>query len=132
MTNAIPYWDTLVQWDAKLAGAPSGLLVFALCIAAGYVWKVIRVLPNRFIPLVVMLTGAVLHPALTYAADQAGPVWVRSAVVGFIIGFLAWLFHRLILKRIEDKLGAKLEDDSDPQAFVKPPEPKDNYDPNKP
>lgn len=130
-TNAIPYWDVLVSWDAKLAGAPSGLLVFALCIAFGYVWKAIKICPNRFTPLAVMLAGAVLHPALTYAAGQAGPVWVRSAVVGFIIGFLAWMFHRVLLKRIEDKFGVKLEDDSDPQAFVKPVEPKDPYDPNK-
>ncbi len=32
---------------------------------------------------------------------------------------------------LEDKFGVKLEDDSDPQAFVKPVEPKDQYNPNK-
>ena len=111
MTNSIPYWDVIVQWDKNLNGAPSGLLVFLLCIAAGYVWKVIRVLPNRFIPLVVMLTGALLHSGLTYAEKQSLSDWIRAAVVGFIIGFLAWLFHRLLLKRLEDKFGAKLLDE---------------------
>lgn len=130
-TNAIPYWDTLVKWNDSLAGAPSGLLVFALCIAAGYVWKVIRVLPNRFIPLVVMLIGAALHSLLTMVANQSAPVWVRSAVVGFIIGFVAWVFHRLVLKRLEDKFGTKLlEDETNPAAFVK--ETKDKYDPKEP
>ena len=133
MTNAIPYWDTLVNWDARLAGAPSGLLVFALCIAFGYLWKAIKVFPNRFTPLAVMVAGAILYPALTYAVNQSGPVWVRAAVVGFIIGFLAWLFHRLLLKKLEDKLGVKIDEgDSDPAAFVKPAEPKDPYDPKKP
>lgn len=108
MTNAIPYWDVIVQWDKNLSGAPSGLLVFILCIAVGYVWKVIRVLPNRFIPLLVMLTGAGLHAALQ---PSPNPSIVRAAVVGFIIGFLAWLFHRLLLKKLEDKLGAKLLDE---------------------
>lgn len=132
-TNSIPYWDTLIKWNDSLAGAPSGLLVFALCIAVGYVWKIIRVLPNRFIPLVVMLTGSVLHSLLTMVADQPAPVWVRSAVVGFIIGFLAWLFHHLLLKRLEDKFGAKLDEgDSNPTAFVKPQESKDSYDPKQP
>ena len=122
-TNTIPYWETLVEWDAKLAGAPSGLLVFALCIAAGYAWKSVKLLPNRVIPLVVMLTGAILHPILS-GGDVA-----RTAVIGFVIGFLAWLFHRLILKRIEDRLGVKLtEDETD---FIAKP-PTDNYDPKNP
>jgi hypothetical protein len=126
MTNAIPYWNTMVQWNDNLAGAPAGLLVFCVCIAAGYVWKVIRVLPNRFIPLIVMLTGAVIHPSLTYVSGQAGPVLLRWSVVGFIIGFAAWVFHRLVLKKIEDKLGTKL-DEADTEIVI----PKDNYDPKK-
>jgi len=126
-TNAIPYWDVLVSWDAKLAGAPSGLLVFALCIAIGYVWKATRICPNRFTPLAVMVFGLLANLGLNWKQ----PDRLRFAIIGLIIGFLAWMFHRLLLKRLEDKFGVKLEDDSDPQAFVKPAEPKDQYDPNK-
>ncbi len=119
MTNGIPYLDVIVQWDKSLNGAPSGILVFLLCIAVGYVWKVVKVLPNRFIPLVVMLTGSALHAGLTYSEKQTVADWIRAAVVGFIIGFLAWLFHRLLLKKLEDKLGAKLFDDENPEPEKK-------------
>jgi len=128
-TNAIPYWDTLVRWNESLIGAPAGLLIFILCIACGYVWKMVRVLPNRFIPLVVMLTGALLYPLLMWTKEGPPvPVIVRNSILGFIVGFAAWLFHRLLLKRIEDKFGAKLDEDEQEQQLVIP---KDNYDPKK-
>lgn len=116
-TNSIPYWDTLVNWDARLAGAPSGLLVFALCIATGYVWKAIRICPNRFTPLAVMIFGLIYNLVLNWKSDER----LRFALIGLIIGFLAWIFHRLLLKKLEDKLGVKIDEgDSDPAAFVKP------------
>ncbi len=127
MTNAIPYWDTLVRWNESLIGAPAGLLIFILCIAMGYVWKMVRVLPNRFIPLVVMLTGAVLYPLLMWTKEGPPvPVIVRNAILGFIVGFAAWLFHRLLLKRIEDKFGVKVDEDTEELVI-----PKDKYDPKK-
>lgn len=116
-TNSIPYLDEAIKWSESLSNAPAAVLVFLMCIASGYVWKAIRVFPNRFTPLVVMIVGAVLLMGLTWASNSTGPVILRNAVVGFIIGFAAWLAHRLILKRIEDRFG-KVTDDTE---FVEKP-----------
>jgi hypothetical protein len=110
-TNSVP-WGKLIEWNDQLAGCPSGVLVFFACIAFGYVWKMIQVLPNKFIPVVVMITGAVLNPLLQGKLDSVATI-SRIALLGFIIGFLAWLFHRLLLKKLEDKFGVKIDADTD-------------------
>jgi hypothetical protein len=117
-TNSIPYWNKLVEINDSLAGAPSGLLIFFVCIAFGYVWKMVRLLPNRFIPAVVMVTGACLNPLLLGKHDSIAHM-ARAAIIGFIIGFLAWLFHRLLLKKLEDKFGSL--DDGNTDFINKPP-----------
>lgn len=127
MTNSIPYFEKLVQFDEVLRHAPAGILVFVLCIAFGYVWRAIKVLPNRFTPLVVMLFGCGFNLALNWK----GPERLRFAVGGFIIGFAAWVVHRLVIKRIEDKFGMTLAED-DTTTFTKAITPKDDYDPNQP
>ena len=40
-------------------------------------------------------------------------------MIGFIIAFAAWVFHRLALKRLEDRFGTKLTED-DTTTFTKP------------
>lgn len=103
--------ENLTQWNDKLMGAPSGVLVLFLCLAAGYVWKMIRVLPNRFIPLIVMLTGAIIFVLLNWATPTV-PLIAKHFVIGFIIGFVAWLCHNKFLKHIERKLGLCDEKDA--------------------
>lgn len=121
MTNSIPYLDDAIRWSESLSNAPAAVLVFLMCIASGYVWKAIHIFPNRFTPLVVMFVGSFLLMGLTWAVDAAAPHVLRNACVGFIIGFAAWLAHRLILKRIEDRFG-KVTDDTE---FVEKPKEKE-------
>lgn len=117
-TNTLSYWDTAVRLNEHLTGAPAGILVFIICIAIGYIWKNIHVLPNRFIPLIVMLSGSILNPLLYWPNNTKDAV--RLLVIGFIIGFVSWIFHKLVLKKIEDKFGVKLDDDT--QFIEKPKE----------
>lgn len=117
MTNSIPYLDDAIRWSESLSNAPAAVLVFIMCIASGYVWRAIRVFPNRFTPLVVMLAGAFLLMGLTWVSHSTAPVIMRNACVGFIIGFAAWVAHRLVIKRIEDRFG-KITDDTE---FVEKP-----------
>jgi len=106
--------QTLIDWNEKLIGAPSGVLVFLLCIAVGYSWKAIRVLPNRFIPVLVMFAGAVAFPLLNWQHGDGHQSFVRHSALGFIIGFVAWLAHNQVIKRIEEKLGLFENGDAPP------------------
>ena len=105
MTNSIPYLDTVIQWSNSLVGLPAGALVFILCISAGYIWKSIRVFPNRLIPLVVMVTGGLTMLLLTWAANEPVPLRSRYVIIGIIIGFVAWMVHLLVIKRIVKRFG---------------------------
>lgn len=123
MTNTT-YWNGLVEWDARLAGAPGGVLVFLACLAVGYLLRIVRPFPNRFIPLSVTIAGAIAYSLVTWVSGQAGPVWVRACLIGLVIGFVAWLCHRLLIKHLENflkrRFGVQIEEDgSDPTAFKK-------------
>ena len=124
MTNSIPYWDQAIKWSESLMGAPAALLVVLVCIAAGYVLKMIQVFPNRFIPLCVMLIGAAFLMMMTWVAKSEIPVLTRNFCVGFVLGFIAWMLHRLVLKRIEKKFGLFASDDTEfrEKPAVKPTE----------
>lgn len=90
-----------------VAGMPSLMLVFVGCVAIGYVLKLSPWFPNSAIPLVVILSGLILNLMLCGAKPDTmvAIVWkTRHAVVGMIIGLMAWMFHLLILKRIEPYL----------------------------
>lgn len=121
-TNSIPYLDEAIRWSESLSNAPAAVLVFLMCIASGYVWRAIKIFPNKYTPLVVMIVGAMLLMGLTWVGTAPVPVVMKNFCVGFIIGFLAWLFHRLLIKRLEDWLGTKLTDDTE---FVEKPKPKE-------
>lgn len=118
MTNQIPYLGDAIRWSEGLYNAPAAVLVFLFCIASGYVWRAIKVFPNRYTPLAVMVAGAILLTGMDWVSKPTAPAVIRSASIGFIIGFLAWLLHRLLIKRVEDWLGSKLGDD--PEFLDKP------------
>ena len=50
-----------------------------------------------------MIVGTILHPAALWQ-HGASQDPVRFAMIGWIIGFLAWRVHKLILRRAEDYL----------------------------
>lgn len=105
MTNAIPYFEEAVRWSESLMNAPAALLVLLVCISVGYVLKAISVFPNRFIPLAVMVIGAVFLMLLTFVKNAEIPAMTRNFCVGFVLGFAAWVIHRVALKRLEEKFG---------------------------
>lgn len=99
--------ETLIKLNDQLAGAPAGLLVVFFCIAIGYLLKGIETFPNRRIPLAVVICSTILFMALspTREADVPLRIWLtRNFAVGFILGFVAWALHKLILQHIEDKV----------------------------
>lgn len=100
--------EKLIEYNERLMGLPAGVIIFFACLAAGYGIKSSRRISNDWIPTVVMLTGTVLFMLVAPSKDPDIPyrIWLtKNAVFGFIIGFSSWMSHKLIIKRIENKLG---------------------------
>ena len=99
--------DTIIDLNDKLMGAPAGVLVIFLAIALGYLLKGIRVFDNRFIPLAVVIASTIFFMLLSPTRDVVTPlrIWLtRNFIIGFILGFVAWALHKLVLQHIEDKI----------------------------
>ena len=97
--------DQITHSLQSLAGAPASTLIIIGCIILGFVLKRIKIFPNDAIPVVVVLTGAVLYPLI---ADDRNDlplrVWIiRNALLGLAHGFAAWLIHNQVLSRIMPK-----------------------------
>lgn len=99
------YIDQAVDLLQKLNGLPAIALVAISCLVVGYVLRFIKKFPNDAIPVVVTIWG--MWYAVVADANNTIPlrVWtVRNLLIGLVVGFLAWLFHNLILSKIEDKI----------------------------
>lgn len=103
----------------KLYGLPHGVLVLIWCIVFGYVLKMLpkKWFPNDGIPIGVILGGAIINLVLGSPKIDSLPinVWrVKLLIVGMIIGFVAWMIHKTVIKKIENGV----------PWLVKNPEPK--------
>lgn len=113
----------------KLEGLSAAALVFVLCLATGYAWRGLNLkwFPNDAIPVVVMLTGAIVMAFIADGRPTTMPprVWtVRNLAIGFVIGAFAWLVHNYALSKIEDWLVSKLPSLSNTTFFKKSDLPK--------
>ena len=118
--------QTIIEINAQLYGAPSGVLVAAFAIALGYLLKTVPVFPNRYIPLVVVgfCTIAFMLIAPAKAAESTTRIWlVRNFIIGFIIGFAAWMFHAQLLRRFVDPKLWPQEEPPQPPSPTLPPKP---------
>ena len=122
--------NTLIEFNDKLMGAPSGVLVFLFCIGIGYGLKMLKKFPNDGIPVAVMLVGCIAFAVLAPSDPKVElRIWIgRSVIIGWVIGTAAWLFHKFVLKHAErwlvDKIVSKFPS-FDTQQFTKPKEPKE-------
>ena len=94
----------------KIQSWPSVALVFALIIVVGYCLRFWPTFPNKAIPLVVILVGAMGMMLLSDATpkDINPRIWhTKNCIVGIIIGFVAWMTHNLVISKIEDYLSSK-------------------------
>lgn len=107
----------------RIEGLPAIALVAFTCIIVGYVWRFIRLkwFPNEVIPIIVMLWGAFFFSFIAdpRATNVPVRVWfVRNVLIGIIVGFVSWMFHALVLKRIEDWVLSKMPKLSDTTFFT--------------
>lgn len=102
--------NTILSALDKIQGLSAVALVFFSCIVIGYVLRFVKAFPNNAIPVVVILWGALamLFIADPRATTMAARIWTaRNVFVGLIIGFVAWITHKIILSRIEDVIASK-------------------------
>ena len=111
--------DKIFEFLNSLGGMPKCGLVFVFCLALGFALKKCPWVPNSAIPSCVILAGALLLPMLSdwqMSTLHSVRVFILTqALIGFIDGTLAWVTHRLVIKPLLAKFGAKDADlDSDP------------------
>jgi len=95
----------LLQLDTWLNALPNGAGTIIICLAFGYLLKWLPSVNNRWIPVSVILAGALVYSLLAERGDLPLRVFlVKSIGFGLVAGVLAWLAHNLLLKRIEGKL----------------------------
>ena len=87
-----------------LMSAGPAVVTVVACIGLGYILKALP-FPNKYIPPVVWLTGGVLFPILAPAGSA--PSTVRNptllfVIVGMVMGFAAWVIHRVVLRKFLD------------------------------
>lgn len=94
----------------KLNGAPALLLVGLVCIITGYALKWVKKFPNEGIPLAVIFMGGVVYPFVADANNDIPlRVWIiRNAMIGLVVGFVAWLVHNKFISKIEDRITGRI------------------------
>ena len=116
--------DQIIGYLNQLYGLPAAALVFLSCIAVGYALRFIKAFPNGGIPVAVILWGAIIMTLVADARASNMPlrVWVvRNVLVGLFIGFCSWLFHNMILSKVEDWIAAKWPGANDTTFFQRKP-----------
>lgn len=101
-----------------IQSAPLSVLTILALNALGYGIK-FTPLPNRSIPLVLMLAGAVIMMTLAPLPPGRNPL-VLLGLMGWIFGAVAWLVHAVALKRLEKFLPGGTPDNDKNQPTPKP------------
>lgn len=86
-------FNQALEWIDRL---PPLALVALFSLIAGYVIRRTDMIANRRIPAVLMLFGAIAYPLMKYGLT---PFVLKGAIIGAGV----WLFHKLILSKLEDK-----------------------------
>jgi hypothetical protein len=98
-------------FDQVIANPASILIIFPVGILA-FVLEVWPMFPSKLVLPVCLCSGSTLFPALvktsTVPAMYASPLLVLI-LDGFILGFVAWLFHRLIIKKLIKRFANGME-----------------------
>jgi hypothetical protein len=136
-------FDYLQDKIDQLYGAPGWALTVLACIVIGYVLKGVKCFPNGVIPVFVIFAGCIL--GVFFAGVEPAKYnhleWlVRNGVIGIILGFIAWVLHAQLIKRVEEKipllrgLSAQLEEENTNSKCLPPvaPSSHDTSDPNNP
>lgn len=83
-----------------IQSAPLSVVTILFLNGLGYGLKFLPVIPNRSIPLALMLCGALVMMSLAPLPPGRNPM-ILLGLMGWIFGCIAWLVHVIILRRLE-------------------------------
>lgn len=112
----------------QLMHAPGCALIILPVSIVAAVWEMMQQTPSKYIPVVCMGLGMALYPLLT-PISTVPPAFPNPIVVlilnGFILGFVAWVVHKFLIKRVIDKFAEKQDaaDAAKPEPPTKPEPP---------
>lgn len=105
----------------QILGNPASILIIVPVSIAAFVLEVWPMFPSRLVLPSCLVLGSCLFPALvsksTVGASYPNPLLVLI-LNGFILGFVAWVVHTTIVKRIVNHFGGWPDD----KNHVPPPE----------
>jgi len=102
-----------------IQNAPLSVLTIIFLNGLGYGLKFTPFIPNRSIPLALMLCGALIMVALAPLPAGRNPLFLLG-IMGWIFGCIAWLVHAVVLRRIEKLLPGTGPEDNDKNQTPKP------------
>lgn len=109
--TANQYLNSMVEWNNKLLGLPSGVLVLIVMFLFNSVLYYAEFFPNRNIPLFSIVGGALIYFLLSWrvGADTLPvPIWAtKNIVIGCIIGCVAWIASLRYGMKLVGKLAGK-------------------------
>lgn len=98
-----------------IQSAPLSVLTIIFLNGLGYGLKFIPWIPNRSIPLALMLAGALVMMTLAPVPEGRNPL-VLLGLMGWVFGCIAWIVHAVALRRLEKFLpGGAPENDNNNQ-----------------
>jgi predicted permease len=88
-----------------------GTILF--CVALGYVIKVIPVIPNKWIPSIVLFLGSFFFPFVSVLSvpvnsEHKTAHYVMLWGIGLSLSLFAWLAHATVIKRVEGWIASKI------------------------
>lgn len=99
-------FEQLTKQLDSLYGLPGVALTLMVCLAAGYLFKLWQIFPNKWIPLPVVLFGIGLNIGLRPPPGPDVLMWqhcLRLGIVGFLIGVGASVIYDKLLSKLEEK-----------------------------
>lgn len=95
-----------------IQSAPLSVLTIIFLNGLGYGLKFMPWIPNRSIPLALMLCGALIMMFLAPVPQGRNPL-VLLGLMGWIFGCIAWATHAIVLRRLEKFIPGMAGDDND-------------------
>lgn len=109
-------------WN-QITSAPVHLLLALLLNVVGYMLKRTPKVRNEWIPWIIVALGTLLYPLLVSPTleqhQQYNHPWLIIAIFGFLLGVMALVLHRLILRKFGKLINGLFAED--PEDNTKTP-----------